>query len=275
MKLNLWRADGERPWLVGHRGACAVAPENTMASFQRAWEEGADVVELDVRRSADGHVVVIHDATVDRTTDGHGPVAELTLQELKRLDAGRWFDPAFVGESIPTLAEVLAWARGRIGLLLELKYDHGAFDSELAPAVAALLRRHGVVEQTACISYSARGLLQIKESLPGLPTGPIVRGGRLARWLARLSHRIPGLTRLPALRRLLLHPLTFVQAMGGDFVAPSTAMLTPLLVRASHAAGFPVSPGGRRWDYPAAIAMGVDTISSNDPGAVRRAYLTE
>ncbi|MGC9523063.1 MAG: glycerophosphodiester phosphodiesterase, partial [Anaerolineae bacterium] len=87
-----------------------------MASFIQAWKDGADIIELDVRLSADQEPVIIHDAWVDRTTDGTGRVSRMTLSELKQLDAGSWFDARFTGERIPTLEEVLAWARGRIGL---------------------------------------------------------------------------------------------------------------------------------------------------------------
>src|SRR5919197_4354903 len=101
-----------RPLVVGHRGAMGYAPENTLASFELAVEQGADVVELDVHLSRDGQVVVIHDEQLDRTTDGRGLVGDRTLDELKRLDAGSWFDPRFAGQRIPTLHEVLAWASG-------------------------------------------------------------------------------------------------------------------------------------------------------------------
>src|ERR1700694_1070503 len=85
----------------GHRGAMSLAPENTLAAFALAREVGADGVEFDVQLSADGEVVIIHDHTLERTTDGRGAVAERTLAELKKLDAGRWFDVRYAGERIP------------------------------------------------------------------------------------------------------------------------------------------------------------------------------
>jgi glycerophosphoryl diester phosphodiesterase len=93
--------------VAGHRGAAGRAPENTCASFRLAWELGADMVELDVRLTADGHPVVLHDPTLDRTTSGTGRVAERTLAEIRSLDAGSHFGPAFAGERVPALAEVL------------------------------------------------------------------------------------------------------------------------------------------------------------------------
>src|SRR5690242_12342962 len=95
-----------RPVIFAHRGACAHAPENTLASFELALAQQADAIELDAKLSADGFVVVHHDDTVDRTTDGKGRLKNLTLAELKKLDAGSSFAETFKGEKIPTLEEV-------------------------------------------------------------------------------------------------------------------------------------------------------------------------
>src|SRR5215213_901611 len=92
-----------RPLIVGHRGAMGYAPENTLASFERAVALGVDAVECDVHLSADGVPVVIHDHTLDRTTDGHGLVADHTLAQLKALDAGAWRGAEFAGQRLPTL----------------------------------------------------------------------------------------------------------------------------------------------------------------------------
>src|SRR5215207_11286279 len=102
-----------RVWVVGHRGAMGHCPENTLASFARGLELGADWIEMDVHLSRDGAVVVIHDETLDRTTNGHGLVRDCNLAELTALDAGVWFSPAYAGERIPTLDELLAFARDR------------------------------------------------------------------------------------------------------------------------------------------------------------------
>src|SRR5512143_222647 len=105
-----------RPVIFGHRGACAHAPENTLASFQMAFEQGADAIELDAKLSADGKVVVMHDATVDRTTGGHGRVSSLTLAELRELDAGASFSENYRGQKIPTLEEVFE-SEGQKGII--------------------------------------------------------------------------------------------------------------------------------------------------------------
>jgi glycerophosphoryl diester phosphodiesterase len=245
-----------------------------MASFERAWRDGADIVELDVRLSSDHRVVVIHDALLDRTTDGTGYVGDRSLAELKRFDAGSWFDPRFAGERIPALEEVLDWAVGRIGLMLELKFEPwGAFDPALVPQMMAVVTAAGADEQIAAISYQPRALQQLKAEAPYIPAGPIPpRDGvlRLGVWLVQ---RFPALSGLRTLRRVLTRPLGYTLRWGCDIVAPNIEVASVVLVTASHARGIPVSCGGLDWDYPAAIAMGVDTIAANNPGLVRARYL--
>jgi glycerophosphoryl diester phosphodiesterase len=119
--------------VIAHRGASAYSPENTLTAFRLAYEMGADWFELDCTLTADEQVIVIHDDTVDRTTNGEGEVAEMTLAELKRLDAGSWKDPKFAGEGLPALAESLDLAKGYIGVYIEIK-DSGN-DSELKHAI--------------------------------------------------------------------------------------------------------------------------------------------
>lgn len=113
--------------VIAHRGASAYAPENTLASFQKAFELGADWFELDCHLSKDDALIVMHNGEVDKTTNGTGKINEMTLAQLKQLDAGAWFDAKFAGERIPTLEEALDCAKGRIGMYLEVK---GADDDD-------------------------------------------------------------------------------------------------------------------------------------------------
>lgn len=128
---------------IGHRGSSAEAPENTIVSFRRALEQGAQMIECDLQLSADGHVVLIHDWTVDRTTDGAGKVAEMTMAQLEELDAGSWKDPAFAGEGIPTLEQTLDAVLPSGVLNLELKCDGSEEDARrlALSAVAAVADR--------------------------------------------------------------------------------------------------------------------------------------
>lgn len=121
--------------VIAHRGASADAPENTLAAFEESIRQGADYFELDCHLSKDGAVIVIHDATVDRTTDGAGRVRDMTFEELRQLDAGAWRGEAFAGERLPTLDEALSLARGRIGVYVELK----SVDDD-GPIIAAFMQ---------------------------------------------------------------------------------------------------------------------------------------
>jgi glycerophosphoryl diester phosphodiesterase len=148
------------PLIFGHRGASAYAPENTLIAFQRALELGADGVELDVTLSADGVPVVIHDDTVDRTTDGHGRVNALTLEELKQFDAGHKFNAAFAGERIPTLREVFEqWATRapRPAINIELKKDLTP-GKTLAARVVELIHHAGWAQDVIVSSFDFANL---------------------------------------------------------------------------------------------------------------------
>jgi glycerophosphoryl diester phosphodiesterase len=125
--------------VIGHQGSCADRPGNTLAGVRRAIEAGAHVSEVDVRTTKDGALVCLHDAEVDRTTDGRGKVANLTLAEIKRLDAGVRFDPKFKGERVPTFREVLEAAKGKVAVMIDLKEEGEGY----AEAVAEQVRQFG------------------------------------------------------------------------------------------------------------------------------------
>jgi glycerophosphoryl diester phosphodiesterase len=160
---------------IAHRGASALAPENTTAAFEKAVGLGADAIELDLHLSRDGELVVIHDDTLDRTTDGLGPVYERSLEELKRLDAGRWFGEGFAGERVPTLAEVLQRFAGKVALALEVKAG-SAFFPGIEERVVSTLRRHSAIGQTAVASFDHYALQRLKEIEPALRTVALLVG---------------------------------------------------------------------------------------------------
>ena len=145
---------------VGHRGARAYEPENTLRSFQRAIELGVDAVELDVRSTRDGEVVVIHDAEVDKTADGRGLVGELTLEEVKGLVAGE-------GERIPTLEEALDFLGERVKVLVELK------ETGIEEQVLGLIREKGLVENVIVVSFLEEALRRVRELDDLVATGLI------------------------------------------------------------------------------------------------------
>ena len=161
--------DTNRTLNIAHRGASAAAPANTLAAFEKAIELGADGIELDVHLSVDGVSVVIHDATVDATTNGSGRVAEMTLAQLKQLDAGSWFAPTFAGERIPTLEEVLEAVGNQLLLNIELKST--TWGNELEQAVVAQVERHGLDERVLFSSFNPLSLWWIKKIAPHIPVG--------------------------------------------------------------------------------------------------------
>jgi len=164
--------------VFAHRGACKYAPENTLASFQLALAQGADAIELDAKLSADGEVVVIHDPTVDRTTDGTGKVNQLTLQELKRLDAGSFFDAKYSGERIPTLDEVFESLGHKIFINVELT-NYSSRQDSLVPKVADLVKKHHLETGVLFSSFAPINLRRMKALLPEVPVGLLALDGFL------------------------------------------------------------------------------------------------
>jgi glycerophosphoryl diester phosphodiesterase len=161
--------DHRKPLNIAHRGASAYAPENTLAAFRLALEIGADGFELDVMLSADGHLVVIHDDAVDRTTDGSGPVRQKTLAELRALDASIGFDARFTGEHIPTLREVFDLVAGsRAFVNVEIKTDSLKGDG-LEEKLVELIRRYDLGEYLLISSFDPFALWRMRRLAPDLP----------------------------------------------------------------------------------------------------------
>lgn len=161
------------PLVVAHRGNSAVAPQNTLAAFEAAWRAGAGSIELDVQLTADGQVVVIHDDTVDATTDGTGPVGEKDLAAVRALDAGSWFGTAYAGQRVPLLDEVieLLLVRPGIELLLEVK---GSWTVEQVRLVTEPLRAAGLVDRVIGQSFWPDTVAALAEAAPELRRGLLV-----------------------------------------------------------------------------------------------------
>ena len=153
-----------RPLLIGHRGYPAKFPENTLASFEGAIQAGCDMIELDVTITDDRKVVVIHDDTLDRTTNGKGLVGYFTLEEIKQLDAGKWFAPRFSGERVPELAEVMKLTAGRCMVNIEIKESafEGTYPSDsIEHQVVDLVKACGAMDRVIVSSFDARILRRI------------------------------------------------------------------------------------------------------------------
>jgi glycerophosphoryl diester phosphodiesterase len=166
------------PKVYGHRGIPAYAPENTMAGFRQALEVGVDGLEIDVHLTKDGVVVVCHDASVDRTTDGTGLIRDYTYEELRKLDAGSWMSEKYRGERIPRLDEVLELLQGtQVWLNIELKYGVG-----LEEKVNDLVRSYKMEKRVIISSFDHYRLVRMSEIAPDLPTGILYQGALYRPW---------------------------------------------------------------------------------------------
>lgn len=204
-----------RPIIIAHRGASSEAPENTLASFRRAREQGADAVEMDVHLSRDGVPVVIHDHLLLRTTGAEGRVDQKSAKELKRLDAGKFFNPKFAGEAIPTLEEVAREFTGRI--FVEVKDSPGS-----VPAVLRTLREAGALGRATLTSFDPfvlrradrvdTGLL-VADRSPGLLKRPLGWWLSKARAVAPFYTLADGMLDAAKSRGLPVYPWT-VDSLG-------------------------------------------------------------
>ena len=159
---------------IAHRGASGYAPENTFAAFRRAIAMGAGFIETDLQLSRDARLVAIHDATVNRTTNGQGAVHDMTLAELRRLDAGSWFGSEFAGERIPTIEEILEFTKKHdVVFYLEMK-PSGSWGGE--HALISALRESGEIARTVVISFDPAILVGVRKIEPTLMTGLLFEG---------------------------------------------------------------------------------------------------
>jgi glycerophosphoryl diester phosphodiesterase len=233
-----------RPRIFGHRGSMGYAPENTFASFELAIRQGVDAIELDVHLTAEGEVVVIHDALLDRTAGGTGLVGEARLADLKALDVGTHFAPQFAGQRIPTLAEVLAWARGTCVLDIEIKGGPWPYPG-LEEKVVSLIRQHDMIDQTIVISFNHPTVARVRALAPEIATGTL--------WNCRP-----------------MDPVAVARAAGANAILPFWAYCDQETVDQAHAAGLSVHPWATSEPrvIERLIAMGVDSICSNHPDLV-------
>jgi len=231
-----------KPYLMAHRGNRVACPENTLAAFRQALADGADIIETDLHLTADQVFVCIHDATVDRTTNGTGAVADMTLTELKALSAacGR---PEFEAERLPTLTELVAILPADVALGLELKTDR-FLEPEVCTSLLAELDRTRVRNRTVALSFSLPRLQAVQAVAPDIPIG----------WIT--------LTRVLPLR-------------DAHFLGPlwPLLVLNPLYVWLAHRRGQVVCPLDPTPDKRLRLYrwLGCDAVLSDDPGATRQA----
>jgi len=234
------------PFLIAHRGASSATPENTLVAFERALEEGAEVLECDVQMSRDGVAIVMHDPKVDRTTDGRGAVRNLAWDDIRRFDAGypSRFGDTFAGERVPRLEELFELARGRAAVFVEIKPEALAdADGRIEAGVVEAARRSGMMDAVGVLSFAPRALQRVGELAPEFPLGLVFRWWRQ--------------------RRLVEETL----AVGADYLIAYTPRVfgDPTLVGRAHEAGLRV--GAYVADSPELVhgllQHGVDGIATN------------
>jgi len=233
--------------VIGHRGARGYAPENTVPSFEKGIECKANMIEFDVRLTRDSHIVIMHDATVDRTTNGTGLVSQLTLKEIKKLDVGAWFSPKFKGTKVPTLEEAIASIKGKAKLDIEIKKDSYSNEAIEEKLVGEVLKNN-ILDDTVVSSFDLSSLERIKEIEPHLGVGFLFSQDYDFR---------------QGLKEIL--------RIGGEAIHPGYLHLTAHLVSEAHSRGILV----RAWNpndkeqMGKLIEIGVDGIGTDFPDILR------
>lgn len=229
------------------------APENTLASFEEAIRRGADLIEMDVQLSQDGEVVVMHDTSVDRTTNGEGLVRDLAWKKLKTFDAGAWFGPEYHKEFVPSLSDVIARFRNRrtarhhpLGMIIELKTVRGSGGS-LADAVVAVLQREQFTEKALVISFDSVALQEVRAAHKHLPMGLLYSEESEDSRLTQARH------------------------IGAQAILPRKTCITARGVASAHKAGLAVATwtANTKNEMKRMMTCGVDAIATNYPDRLR------
>jgi len=233
-----------RPLIYAHRGASAYAPENTLAAFKLALDQGADGIELDAKLSADGEIVVIHDQTVERTTGTKGLVRNLTIAQLHIMDAGSWKSPIFKGEKIPTLAEVFIAVGGKMIINIELTNYQSPFDG-LPEKAVDLVRKFKIEDSVIFSSFLQSNLSAVRKLWPAAPLGIL---------------SLPGLSGS-------INRSGFSRWVSPEYSHPHFKDVTPQLVKRETAAGrkLNVWTVNDSAEMDRLIGLGVEGIITDDP----------
>ncbi len=243
----LYNDDQDGFTLIAHRGASGHAPENTLVAVRRAMEMRAEMVEVDILLSKDGIPVLLHDPSLDRTTNGTGVVSDFTLDELKLLDAGSWFGEQFAGEQIPTVDELLALCKGKMALNLEIKTQAvtDSLEGGVVEKVVELVRKHGMDRNVIFSSFDPRAIKQLKAIAPDI-AGAILYDNRLYDDA---------------------HPVEIVANLGADAFNCHWRQVRTGLVDSLHQAGLPINVYTVNADtlMHKMLDMGVDGIFTDYP----------
>ncbi|NLW00501.1 MAG: glycerophosphodiester phosphodiesterase [Clostridiales bacterium] len=230
-----------KPLIIAHRGAMGNAPENTAASFKKAIDEKADGIELDVHMTKDGHLVVIHDETIDRTSNGKGLVRDMTLEELRKFDYGSFFDASYAGERILTLEEALEIIK-ECGLInIEIK-NGPIFYEGIEEKVLRVIREFGIASRVIISSFNHYTIHKISKLSPEIRCGILYMEG-------------------------LFKPWEYARAVGAQALHPYYLSITPDEIRRCQEHGMTVNVFGANDDFfvNGLIRAGVDGIITDFP----------
>ena len=247
----------KKPLIIAHRGASGIAPENTLVAFEKAIEIGVDRIEMDLRQTIDGEVVVLHDKTIKRTTNGWGGIRKLSLNKVKRYSAGAWFHYDFSKEKVPTFKEVLELVNGRTTLLLEIK-DGSPYHHGIEKNVIDLINKYDAQDWCIVQSFNDQVLKNFR-ALPGLhsdvqklfeiviPVAPFYGGSQFT---------------YKALRRY-----DFAEEVNVNF-----KNVTPLVVSKIHKMGKKINVWtvNDEYDLKLFLEMGVDGIITDFPNRLKK-----
>jgi len=245
--------------VVAHRGGAALAPENTLAAFENALKISVDMVECDVHLSKDGELVVMHDPNVSRTTDGNGQINEMTLAEIKKLNAAAKFSSGtFAAQPPPTLGELLDLVKGKTGIQIEIKLAAGNVRYPgIEKKVADMLNTKGLTDKAIVISFDFPTLKDTKAIDSRIKTGALVN----AQWMMARMTKSP---------EEIVDEV--IRTTGADYFMPASGSVNEALVKATHARGLKMGV----WTVDATSEMrrlagwGVDAITSNRPDELKR-----
>ncbi len=241
--------------VIAHKGASGVAPENTLVAFQKALDLGVDMIELDVRHTKDEEIIVFHDQTLDRTTNGSGDVHDYTLEEIKQLDAGSWFDPSYAEETVPTLKEVLDLIDGQCKVLIEIKHmDHPHYHDFSQKLIDVIRQERNGFEWCTLQSYEDIYLQEAHDYDDRVKTKKLLIGEDSAPLVAFYVESRVHLGRSKKEIKL-------------DALNPHYETLSPRRVFRMHARGYEVYayPVNEREDMIKCLNMGVDGIITDYP----------
>lgn len=234
------------PIVIAHRGDKTYAPENTLAAFRQAAAKGADAIELDVKLTADGQVIVLHDQEVDRTTNGVGNIKNISFAALRNLDAGSWFSKGFISEKVPTLSEVFETVGKLVHINIELTNYATPWD-DLILNVVGLVKKHKIQDRILFSSFFFRNIKKASLMLPDAQCGLITKSGFMGFWGRNFGWR-------------------------GKFLSlnPFVTDVNPGLVNRIHAAGKLVNAWtvNSEADISEMIRLGVDGFITDDPARV-------